>query len=1073
MTLSDLSIKKPVFAWMLMAGLIIFGAISMNRMGISQMPDVDFPVVTINLTNPGSSPETMETNVVDPVEGAVLQVEGVQDVTSQSLEGQATVTVTFALGRSIDAALVDVENAVVGVQKSLPTSMLPPQYSKTNPDDNPIMWIALTSSDLQKASLRDLMIQVNDVLQDQFASVDGVGQVRFGGYLAPMLRVWVDGRSLKRYQLTSTDIINTIGNEHVELPSGLLERSSAKNANVRTLSQADSTKNFGDIYVNLRGGTPNYHPIPIRNVARIEEGLADVLRISRSDGQPAVGIGIVKQRGTNAVEVATAVRKKLDQLNKTLPEGMKLTVRFDSTKFIKQAVNDLEFNLILSALATALVCWLFLGSWTATFNVLLAIPTSIVGTFIILYFSGFTLNAFTLLGLSLSIGIVVDDAIMVLENIIRHGEMGKGKILAAMDGARQITPAAVATSLAIVAIFMPIVFTQGVIGRYLMQFGVTMVAAVSLSLLEALTLTPMRCSEFVHVDERTSWLGKGVDRVFDSTARAYKRGLALALNNRVAVILGALAFFAVSLSIFKTLHSELVPSQDMSTFIMSFKTPTGSSMDFTDAKMKEVEKFLMAEPAIAGVYDGIGGQYGGQLNSAFAFVTMKEKGQRPVDPAAKHPLSQGEEMIRCRTELGKIPDLQVFVQDMSTRGFTSTKGFPVEVGVRGPEWATLADSGLKLKQAMKDSGYMVDVDTDYQFGMPEVDVIPDRLRASQRGVSVGTIAEEINAMVGGVYAGYYPRSGHEDQIEVRLQADQRTQEAQISDLYVRNNRGEVVPLRDVVALNKVSALQQITRDQRQRTITLYANVAPGKSQADALAKVKELAKQVLPPGYFLVFNAGSTAFTDSMRDLGIALLLGIVVAYMVLASQFNSFVDPLTVLMALPFSLSGALIALWACGLSINLYSAIGIILLMGIVKKNSIMLVDFTNEVRSSRKGGDVNAALLEACPVRYRPILMTSVAVIAAAIPEALSRGAGSETQVPMAVVLIGGVLVSTVLTLFVVPCFYSVASQFESKHEHEDRVALALEEAKLHPSQPVHKPGLVQALKAQLKARKKARA
>ncbi|HXC63640.1 MAG TPA: efflux RND transporter permease subunit, partial [bacterium] len=571
------------------------------------------------------------------------------------------------------------------------------------------------------------------------------------------MRIWVKRDRLNHFGLSVDDVIATVQNEHLEAPAGQLVADKTQ-LNVRTLGEAGDAAAFANLPINQRGGKPNYRSIRLGEVARVEEGLADQLRKSRAMGRPGVVFNIVKQRGSNAVAVAKAVRARVAEIQQGLPPGMTLSVNFDSTRYIEQAVHELIFTLVLSALLTAVVCWLFLGSWSSTVNVLFSIPTSVVGSFIVLSFAGFTLNTFTLLGLSLSIGIVVDDAIMVLENIIRHGEMGKGKILAAMDGARQITPAAVATSLAIVAIFMPIVFTQGVIGRYLMQFGVTMVAAVSLSLLEALTLTPMRCSEFVHVDERTSWLGKGVDRAFDSTARAYKRGLAVALNNRVIVILAALAFFAGSLFIFKTLHSELVPSQDMSTFIMSFKTPTGSSMDFTDAKMKQVEQFLMAEPAIAGVYDGIGGQYGGQLNSAFAFVTMKEKGQRPVDATAHHPLSQGEEMIRCRSELNKIPDLQVFVQDMSTRGFTSTKGFPVEVGVRGPEWATLADSGLKLKQAMKDSGYMVDVDTDYQFGMPEVDVIPDRLRASQRGVSVGTIAEEINAMVGGVYAGYYPRS---------------------------------------------------------------------------------------------------------------------------------------------------------------------------------------------------------------------------------------------------------------------------------------------------------------------------
>jgi HAE1 family hydrophobic/amphiphilic exporter-1 len=1042
MTLSDISIKNPVFAWMLMGALIIFGAISFNRMGISQLPDVDFPVVTISLSEPGAAPETIETNVVDPVEGAVLQVEGVEDVTSQSMEGQATVTVTFSLSRPIDAALEDVENAVVGVQKQLPTDLQPVQYSKTNPDDQPILYLALTSTDPAKASLRDLMIYTNDILQDQFASVDGVGQIRLGGYLAPMLRVWVDGKALKRYQLTSTDVINTILNEHVELPSGLIESSGAKDANVRTLSQADSTAHFGQIYVNQRGGVPNYRPIPLSAVATIEEGMADRLRVSRSNGAPAVGLGIIKQHGSNAVEVAKLVRLKMAEINKSLPDGMQLEVRFDSTQFIKDAVNDLDMNLVLSALATALVCWLFLGSWSATFNVLLAIPTSIVGTFIILYFSGFTLNSFTLLGLSLSIGIVVDDAIMVLENIIRHGELGKGRVLAALDGAKQITPAAAATSLAIVAIFLPIVFVSGVIGKYLMQFGITMVAAVALSLMEALTLTPMRCSQFVTVGERTSWLGKAVDRAFQSTAQAYRRGLAFVLQHRWKVLIAALCFFAGSLVLAKFLRQEFVPSQDMSTFVISFKTPTGSSMDFTDAKMKQVEAFMKTQPDILGIYDGIGGAYGGQLNSGFAFITMYPKGHRPMDPAVGHPLSQAEQIAICRRELNKIPDLGVFVMDLSTRGFTATRGFPVEVGVRGPDWDTLAASGMKLKAAMASSGIMTDVDTDYQFGMPEVDVLPDRVKASQRGVSVGNIAQEINAMVGGVYAGYYPRSGHEDQIEVRLLADQRNHEDQIKDLYVRNNRGEVMPLTDVTTITKTDALQQITRDQRQRTITLYANVAPGKSQADAIAKVKLLASQILPKGYQVIFNAGSTVFTSAMRDMLFALLLGVLVAYMVLGSQFNSFVDPFTVLMALPFSASGALLALWICHLSLNMYSMIGLLLLMGIVKKNSIMLVDFTNEVRASKKKS-VDDALLEACPIRYRPILMTSVAVIAAAIPQALGRGAGSETQVPMAVVLIGGVLVSTFLTLFVVPCFYSLVSGLESRHAHENRIAEAMKE------------------------------
>jgi hydrophobe/amphiphile efflux-1 (HAE1) family protein len=1064
MTLSDLSIKNPVFAWMLMFAMILFGAISFGRMGISQLPDVDFPVVTINLSDLGAAPETMETDVVDPIEGAVMQVEGVQDVTSQSLDGSATLTITFSLGRNVDAALADVENAVVGVQKQLPKSMDPPQYSKTNPDDNPIVWLALYATD-PKVSMRDLMIYVHDVLQDEFASVDGVGQVRFGGYLAPELRVWLDSKKLRNFQMTATDVINAIGTEHVQLPSGLLE-TTGKDSNVRTLAQAVSPEEFGKMYMNYRGGTANYQGVHINQVASIEEGLGDVLRISRANGHLAVGIGIVKQRGTNAVEVGKAVKKKMEQMNKVMPAGMQLSVNFDTTTFIEEAVHDLNKNLILAALATSLVCWIFLGSWSATINVLLAIPTSIIGAFSVLYFCGFTLNTFTLLGLSLSIGIVVDDAIMVLENIIRHQELGKGKILAAMDGARQITFAALATSIAIVAIFLPVAFMHGVIGRYFYQFAITMVAAVLFSLLEALTLTPMRCSEFVHVGERTTRFGKAMEAIFDGSAKLYAKALASALNHRWWVLAGALAFFVGSLGISSLVRRELLPSQDQSTFIITFKTPVGSSLDFTNEKMKLVEKFLMAQPDIDHIYIAAGGNFGGQLNTAFSFVTMKPKGNRPVDPVAGHPLTQLDEIAYCRQELSKIPDLFCFVQDISTRGFTSTKGFPIELGVRGPDWDTLADSGMKLKKAMADSGYMTDVDTDFQSGMPEVDVIPNRVRASLRGVSIGTIAEEINAMVGGEQVGYYPRSGHEDQIEVRLQPDQRLKEEQIKDLYVRNNRGEVMPLADVVTLNHVNALAQITRDQRQRTITLYANVAPGKSQSDALAEVNKLAAQVLPKGYYVVFNAGSTIFTSFIQDMVFALLLGVLVAYMVLGSQFNSFVDPVTVLVALPFSLSGALLALWICHLSINLYSSIGILLLMGIVKKNSIMLVDFTNEVRADERL-PVREALLKACPIRYRPILMTSVAIMAAAVPEALGRGAGSETQVPLAVVIIGGVLVSTFLTLFVVPCFYSVVSRFEGREDHQDRIANALKEAgsdHLLKHAPQEKP------KAKLKLKRK---
>lgn len=1050
MTLSDLSIKNPVFAWMLMAAMIVFGAISLSRMGISQLPDVNFPVVTITLQDLGAPPATMETDIVDPVEGAVLQVPGVVDEISQSINGTATITLTFDLDRDIDSALVDTENAVVSVQNQLPANMYPPTYSKTNPDDQPIMTLALYATD-PSVTLRDLMIYVNDIAQGEFASVEGVGQVTESGFLAPELRVWPDDKKLAKYQLTVADVIGTIQAEHVELPSGLLETPGKQDENVQTMSRAMSPEEFGKIYVNARGGTANYSPITLDKVADVTLGTADPLRISRAQGQACVGLGVVKQAGSNAVSVAKAVKKRLEEINKTMPKGMQMRVLFDTTDFIQQSVNDLEKNLVLAALATALVCWLFLGSWSATLNILLAIPTSIVGAFTILYFSGFTLNTFTLMGLSLSIGIVVDDAIMVLENIVRHQEMGKSNVRAAMDGARQITFAAVATSAAIAAIFLPVAFMNGVIGKYFYQFGITMVAAVALSLLEALTLTPMRCAQFVHVGGRSSAFGKAVERFLDGMAKYYTVTLRWSLDHRWLVLISAAILFFASLFITVGLKKEFMPSQDQSMIYMSFKTPVGSSLAYTDSRMHLVEDYLSKQPNVLRYYVSIGGKYGGQLNSGFSFAALTPKGHRQIDPLLGRQPTQLELMNHYRKDLSKIPDLSVFMLDLSTRGFTSTRGYAIEAGVRGPDWKTLQECGLKLKQAMKDSGVMVDVDTDFAAGMPEVDVVPNRPEAARRGVSVGTIAQTVNAMVGGENVGFYPRDGHEDYIEVRLKSDARDKQEQINPLLVRNNRGEVAPLKDVVNLEDIQTLSQITRDRRQRTITLYASCAPGVSQDKALAKMQELAASILPKGYYIVMGQGSSIFTQSFHDLIFALLFGIVVAYMILASQFNSFIDPITVLLALPFSASGALAALWLWPyitfsslntLTINIYSLIGMLLLMGIVKKNSIMLVDFTNEVRRVKKL-PVREALLEACPVRYRPILMTSVAIMTAALPEALGHGAGSETQVPMAVVLLGGVACGSVLTLFVVPCFYSLVARFENR-EINDKLVEEAEEA-----------------------------
>lgn len=1018
MKLPEISIRRPVFAWMLMFGLIIFGAIGFMRMGVSQLPDVDFPTISISTSYEGAAPAVMETEVVDPIEDAMMSIQGVTSVSSSSRNSSASINIEFDLDRNIDLALQDVQGKLLQVQRRLPREMDPPTVSKTNPEDQPILWLALESTTM---STRELMLFVRDQIKDQFSTLSGVGEVFLGGFVDPNLRIWADEKSLEKYQLTVGDIISTIQNEHVEAPAGRLEAGS-KEFNVRTLGEVETVEDFKKIFINTRGGSPNFTPISLGQVATIEEGLADIRRISRANGKPSVGLGIRKQRGANAVAVADAVKEKMTIVQQSLPEGTKLGLRFDTTQFIKESVGELNFTLVLSALLTAFVCWMFVGSWSSTLNILLAIPTSIVGTFIILYFSGFTLNTFTLLGLSLAIGIVVDDAIMVLENVIRHREMGKSREQAALDGSIEITFAAVAATISVCAIFLPVAFMTGVIGKYFYQFGVTMTAAVLLSLLEALTLTPMRCAQFVEAvkGERATVFGRSVEHAFERTKSFYTRTLGWALGHPWKIVMGSLALFAVSLVFVRFINKELLPAEDQGRIMVRLQTPVGSSLDFTDKKSREVEQYLATQKDIEGTFLSIGGfGGGGEVNTAVAFLTLTPRNDRE--------LSQHQIMDRTRKDLKQIKDVRATIQDQSMRGFTSSRGFPVEFSVRGPDWNKLAEYSEKIMAEMEKTGMMADIDSNYEVGMPEIQIIPDREKASARGVSISAIGQTINATIGGVLVGRYPSGGHRYDIRLKLKDTEMDRRERIKHLFVRNNRGEIIPLSQLVRVEERPTLQVISRKDRQRAISVFANVATGVSQDSALQKSQEIARGILPAGYRAVMSGSSQAFKESQDNLIFALLLGIVVAYMVLASQFNSFRDPVAVLLALPFSITGALLALLVTRQSLNLYSMIGIILLMGIVKKNSILLVEFTNQLRE-RGEKNIVKALLEACPIRLRPILMTSIATIAGAVPLALGIGPGAESRIPMAIAVIGGVLVSTILTLYVVPCFYLKIS---SKH------------------------------------------
>jgi multidrug efflux pump len=1017
MNLTEACVRKPVLAWMLMAATVVFGVVAGGRIGISQFPDVDFPTINVSASWEGAAPEVIENEVVETLEEALIQIEGIRTITSSARQGSANITVEIELSRDVDLALQDVQAKVSQAARNLPRDMNPPVISKSNPEDQPIMMVRLGGPYPQRV----LSDYVRYGLKEKLQTIPGIGEISLMGTLERNIRIWLDAAQLDEKGLTIRDVISALQREHIELPAGRLE-TPGREVNVRVLGEAVDLETLRKIVVREVGGSPIY----ISDVALVEDGFEDVRRIARVDGGPAQGIGIRKQRGANAVAVAKRVRESIEEYRKTLPEDMSIGVTNDSTEFIRESVNEIQFELLLSVVLTAFVCWLFLGSLSSTLNVILAIPMSLLGTVAIIYFLGFTFNTFTLLGLALAVGIVVDDAIMVMENIFRHREGGKALVPAALEGTKEIAFAALAATLAVVAIFVPVVFMKGIIGRYFLQFGITLCLAVLLSYVEAVTLAPARCSQFLKTSrEGRNKIGLAVDRAFGRLEKLYSRVLHRGLRKPGLVLALAAVLFAAAIGVFMILPSEFVPSQDQSRVSVRIQTAVGSDITETDTLLIKAEDVVKKHPEVIQVFSFVGGMGGGGgVNSGMLYVTLV--------PPRERKMSQADLSGVLRRELNSIPGLRAVIQDTSQQGFTAQRGFPVEFSVRGADWNELVPISQRLMDELSASGAVVDLDSDYRVGMPELRVTPDRAVAADVGVSIDDVATTINALVGGIRVGKYSTGGRRLDVRVKLMAGQRSRPEDISRLRVRARNGELVPLSSLVVFEEQAALQAITRRDRERAISIYANVAPGHAQAEALRVVEGLGGN-LPVGYRVVLGGSSMAFRESMSSLLFAMVLGILIAYMILASQFNSFKDPITIITILPLSIAGAAFALLATGKSLNIFSMIGLLLLMGIVKKNSIILVDYANAFKA--KGFGAKEAMEKAGPIRLRPILMTATATLMAAIPPALGIGAGAEIRMPMAIAVIGGLVLSTVLSLIVVPSFYVVSDKLARKKKGSD--------------------------------------
>jgi hydrophobe/amphiphile efflux-1 (HAE1) family protein len=992
---------------MLMACVTLFGIVAITRVGISQYPDVDYPNITVSVSWQGAAPPAVEREVLEPIEQALSQVEGVQTIQSQARSGSARVTVTFAMSRNVDLALQDVQARVAQTQRSLPKDVPAATVSKSNPDDTPILTIGVTGAFSQQVLADVARYQVMEKIQ----TVEGVGQITLNGYVDRNVRIWLDASRMAEKQVVATDIIQSIQREHVEVPGGQLIAGD-RQLNVRLLGEALDLATFRRLVVRKTKPLPVY----LEDVALVEDGFADSTSLARLDGVPLQALGVLKQRGTNAVSVAANVRSAVATIQHSLPEGMKVDVLFDSTVFIEESVHEIELELFMAVALTALVCWLFLGSLSSTMNVILAIPMSLLGTIAVVYFLGFTLNTFTLLGLSLAVGLVVDDAVMVMENIYRHAEMGKDRVQASSDGTKEITFAALAATLAVIAIFLPVVFMQGVIGKFFFQFGITLSVAVLISYFEAITLAPARCSQMLDASrEGRGAVGRAADRAFSALERSYARTLARALLRPKTILLATVIVLGGAFSLVKYVPTEFVPSQDQSRLSVRIQSESGSTPEAAAPLIKRVEDKLATHPEIEHILTTLQGSSGS--------MTLN------LVPPDKRKLSAQQLALQLRKEIQSIAGIRGSIQDPSQQGFGVSKGYPIDFTVRGADWDALVENAMKLKADLDASGLVTDLNTDYQVGSPELDIVPDRARATDLGVSVSDLGTTVSALVGGNTIGKFSTGGRRIDIRMRLLASQRTRPEDISAIQVKTASGDLVPMSLVVTQKEQPVLQTITRLDRERAISITGNVAPGHSQAEAMAKVDELGR-ALPLGEHVVASGQASQLQETTSGLWFALGVGILVAYMVLASQFNSFLHPVTVLTILPLAVAGAIAALAASGKSLNLFSMIGLLLLMGIVKKNSILLVEYANQVREHEPKLSALESMQKAGPLRLRPILMTTVATMMSAVPPVLGIGPGTETRSPMAVAVLGGLAVSTVLSLFVVPAFYVVADRMRSR-------------------------------------------
>ena len=1018
MFLSDISIKRPVFATMMMVLLIVLGVVSYNRLAIDEYPDITYPVVIVSTSYPGASPESMMRDVSKPIEEALNTVQGMKEITSTSMEGNATVRLMFNLGVDIGTALQDVQAKIARIRRQLPPNIDDPIIRHFDPNESPIMAIAIQSSE---RSIRELTDLADENIQPRLEAIPGVGGVNIVGGNARQIRVQLDPAAMRAYAISPVQVAAALQRENQEVPAGRVQRGVSEQL-VRITGRVREPRAFADVAIVARNGVP----VRVGDVATVVDGAEERRGGAEIQGTPAVSVEVLKVSGSNTVQVADSVRHVLGQLERTVPADIRLTVIRDDSERVRESLHDVQLSIVLGAILTIAIIYLFLNSWRSTVITGLTLPVSIISAFFIMWVFGFTVNTMTLMALSLAIGLLIDDAIVVRENIVRHVEMGKNHHDAARDGTNEIGLAVISTTFAVVAVFVPVAFMGGMIGKIFFQFGVTVAFAVLVSLFVSFTLDPMLSSVWFdpeiegahgHGAAPRNPIRRAVFRFnewFERIADRYPALLDKALRHRWPVVGVALVSVVVALALVPRIGFTWMPDADTNEFSVQFRVPPGSRPEYTMTKGREIAAFLQSLPEVERTYLSVGGGFMGTANNGRVAVRLKPRGERER--------TLQEIQMELRGKLRELPGVRPSITGQRTvfgGGFRP----PIIVNVQGPEATRLKLAADRVLEAVRSVRGVAEPNSSEEGSLPQLDVRVDRQEAWRAGVGIGTIASTLQPLFTGQrVTRWEDAQGYSHDVVIVYPDSMRASAADVAEIALLSEGSRGVTLSQVAEVRAGVGPQQIERRQLEQQISVSAGVLPGFAVGEVAQRVQRAIDAIgLPPGYRAVFTGDVQNLEETKGYVLEAIILAVVFIYLILASLFGSFLQPLSIMLALPMSLIGVALALLLTKGNLNVMTMIGIIMLMGLVTKNGILLVDFANQQREA--GMDRREALLSSGRIRLRPIIMTTVAMIFGMLPLALAIGAGAETRAPMARAVIGGLITSTILTLFVVPVVYTL--------------------------------------------------